>query len=82
MALILLRVGFKPVIDSYVVNWGSGVLYWVNLTSAALDNATLTAAEISPQMAALQLKSALVSLLISGGMLIPGNIPTSSVRES
>jgi len=75
MALILLGAGFKPVIDSYVVNWGSGVLYWVNLTSAALDNATLTAAEISPQMAALQLKSALVSLLISGGMLIPGNIP-------
>jgi predicted cation transporter len=75
MALVLLGSGFQPVIDTYVVRWGSRLLYCVNVTSAALDNATLTAAEISPQMAALQLKSVLVSLLISGGMLIPGNIP-------
>ena len=75
MALILLGEGFRPVIDSYVVNWGGGVLYWANITSAALDNATLTAAEISPLMTAFQIKSALVALLVSGGMLIPGNIP-------
>jgi predicted cation transporter len=75
MALVLLGSGFQPVIDTYVVRWGSELLYFANITSAALDNATLAAAEISPQMAALQLKSALVSLLISGGMLIPGNIP-------
>lgn len=75
MALVLLGSGFKPVIDTYVINWGSGVLYWVNMTSAVLDNATLAAAEISPQMAALQIKSALVALLVAGGMLIPGNIP-------
>lgn len=75
MALILLGAGFKPLIDGYVVHWGSTVLYWVNITSAVLDNATLTAAEISPGMEAFQIKNALVGLLISGGMLIPGNIP-------
>lgn len=75
MALVLLGSGFKPVIDTYVIHWGSGILYWVNMTSAVLDNATLTAAEISPQMTAFQIKSALVALLVAGGMLIPGNIP-------
>jgi len=75
MALVLLGSGFQPVIDTYVVRWGSELLYFANITSAALDNATLAAAEVSPQMSVLQLKSALVSLLISGGMLIPGNIP-------
>ena len=45
------------------------------MISAILDNATLTAAEITPAMSILQIKSMLLSLLISGGMLIPGNIP-------
>jgi predicted cation transporter len=40
-----------------------------------LDNATLTAAEISPLLSGLQIKSALMGLLLAGGMLIPGNIP-------
>ena len=40
-----------------------------------LDNATLAAAEIGPSLTEVQIKSALLGLLISGGMLIPGNIP-------
>jgi predicted cation transporter len=40
-----------------------------------LDNATLAAAEISPLMTAVQVKAILMGLLVSGGMLIPGNIP-------
>jgi len=51
------------------------ILFWVNMTSAILDNATLAAAEIGPSLSTAQIKSALLSLLISGGMLIPGNIP-------
>jgi predicted cation transporter len=34
----------------------------------------LAAAEIGPSLSTAQIKSALLSLLISGGMLIPGNI--------
>ena len=45
------------------------------MVSAILDNATLTAAEIGPTLTESQIKSALLGLLISGGMLIPGNIP-------
>ena len=75
MALIFLGAGFKPMIDLYLANISSLVLFWVNIVSAILDNATLTAAEIGPSLTEGQIKSALLGLLISGGMLIPGNIP-------
>ncbi len=75
MALTFLGEGFKPIIDRYVIALGAPILYWINLVSAILDNATLTAAEISPRMIEAQVRAVLMGLLISGGMLIPGNIP-------
>jgi len=75
MALVLLGEGFKPLILWYVVGIPADGLFWVNMVSAALDNATLTAAEIGPYLSELQIKAALMGLLVSGGMLIPGNIP-------
>lgn len=75
IALDLLGSGFKPVIDTYVIKLDGRILYWINMISAILDNATLAAAEISPIMTAVQIKAILMGLLISGGMLIPGNIP-------
>ena len=75
VALELLGAGFRPFIDQYVVMLSNDILYLVNMVSAILDNATLAAAEISPKMNSLQIKTILMSLLISGGMLITGNIP-------
>jgi len=75
MALVFLGRGFKPIIDAYVSKIPYQGLYWINTISAILDNATLAAAEIGPTMGMLQIKSALLGLLIAGGMLIPGNIP-------
>jgi len=75
MALVLLGEGFKPLIDRFVIGLDTRLLYWMNMVSAILDNATLTAAEISPQMHVDQIRAVLMGLLISGGMLIPGNIP-------
>ena len=75
MALLLLGAGMKVVIDKYVLGISTEILYWVNMVSAILDNATLTAAEISPAMNITQIKAVLMGLLIAGGMLIPGNIP-------
>jgi predicted cation transporter len=75
MALIFLGAGFKPLIDTYLTKLSSQALFWVNMVSAVLDNATLAAAEIGPSLTESQIKSALLGLLISGGMLIPGNIP-------
>jgi predicted cation transporter len=75
MALIFLGAGFKPLIDAYLTRISSQALFWLNMVSAVLDNATLAAAEIGPSLNEAQIKSALLGLLISGGMLIPGNIP-------
>ena len=75
MALLFLGAGFKSLINTYLIVLSSGVLFWLNMASAVLDNATLAAAEISPTLSHVQIKSILMALLISGGMLIPGNIP-------
>ncbi|MGB3943356.1 MAG: DUF1646 family protein [Methanothrix sp.] len=75
MALLLLGSGMKIIIDKYILTIPPEIIYWVNMISAVLDNATLTAAEVSPLMGMEQLQAVLMGLLISGGMLIPGNIP-------
>lgn len=75
MALVFLGEGFEPIIERYIIHLSPQLLYWVNMVSAVLDNATLTAAEISPIMDEAHIEAILVGLLISGGMLIPGNIP-------
>ena len=75
MALTLLGAGFEPFIEKYLLNISPLVLYWINMISAVLDNATLAAAEISPTMDNSTIQAILLGLLVSGGMLIPGNIP-------
>jgi len=75
MALLLLGGGMKIIIDKYILGISPMIIYWVNMVSAILDNATLTAAELSPMMGKEQIQAVLMGLLISGGMLIPGNIP-------
>lgn len=75
MGLTLLGAGFEPLVNMYLLHLQPGVLYWINMISAVLDNATLAAAEISPAMDAGTIRFLLLGLIISGGMLIPGNIP-------
>lgn len=75
MALTLLGAGFEPFIEAYLLDLSPLIMYWINMVSAILDNATLAAAEISPAMNDTMIKDILMGLLISGGMLIPGNIP-------
>ena len=75
MALELLAKGFSPLVDYFMPRVSAQLLYWINMISAVLDNATLAAAEITPMLSIVQIKAMLMGLLISGGMLIPGNIP-------
>jgi predicted cation transporter len=75
MALVFLGAGFKPVVDQYVSKIPFYGLYWINIVSAILDNATLAAAEIGPTMSLFQIIAAILGLTIAGGILIPGNIP-------
>ncbi len=75
MGLVFLGTGFMPLMDTIMTAISSPALYWINLSSAILDNATLAAAEIWPTMSLSQIVSALTALIIAGGILIPGNIP-------
>lgn len=75
MGLTFLGQGFEPLITEYVIGLSPTLLYWINMISAILDNATLASAEISPAMDSETIRAVLLGLIISGGMLIPGNIP-------
>jgi predicted cation transporter len=73
--LVGLSWGLRPLVDEYISQMPRWALFWMNSVSAIVDNATLTAAEIGPSLTPVQQRSVLMGLLISGGMLIPGNIP-------
>lgn len=73
--LVLFGHGFGPLAERFLTPVPSLALYWVNSLSAILDNATLTAIEISPQLSPERIRAALLGLLVAGGMLVPGNIP-------
>lgn len=74
-ALVYLGQGLSPIAGRLIPALKGWQLYWLGITSAALDNATLAAAGIIPSMSREQILSFTLSLLISGGILIPGNIP-------
>ncbi|GAB4033396.1 MAG: DUF1646 family protein [Elusimicrobiota bacterium] len=75
MALIFLGSGISPLTARFVSKMPVEVLFWANSISAVLDNATLAAAEINPILTDRQITFIVMGLIISGGMLIPGNIP-------
>jgi predicted cation transporter len=74
-ALVLLGTGLQPLIVWFLIKVPALALYWINTISAVLDNATLTAIEISSQMDLQKIIAVVMGLLVAGGMLIPGNIP-------
>ncbi len=72
--LTLLGEFFKPLAEP-VADLGINILYFFGLISAAADNATLTAALVSPSMSIDEIRAFITSLVIAGGMLVPGNVP-------
>jgi len=72
--LTLIGEACAPFAARYVARLSNGGLYWANMLSAALDNSTLVAIEFH-QLSRGRAQAALISLLVSGGMLIPGNVP-------
>jgi predicted cation transporter len=75
LSLVFLGAALKPLAVKVLIFLSAPVLYWVNLVSAVLDNATVAAIVVVPEMTRQSLRYMLVSLIIGGGMLIPGNIP-------
>jgi predicted cation transporter len=72
--LTLIGAAYGPLAARWTPRLGPYLLFWGNTLSAALDNATLAALE-AHGMTPVRLRPALLSMVISGGMLIPGNIP-------
>jgi predicted cation transporter len=72
--LVLISHAYGPIANEYVSKLSNDLLFWANTVSAALDNATLVALEVH-SMTLPRAREAILSLLVSGGMLIPGNIP-------
>jgi predicted cation transporter len=72
--LVLVSNAYAALAARYVPIMADAALYWANTVSAALDNATLVALEVHG-MSVVRAREAILALLISGGMLIPGNIP-------
>ncbi len=72
--LVALSEGLRPVVDAYIHRLPTGSLFWLNTISAVVNNSTLAVVEIGPTLSVNQQRAALLGLLISGGMLVPGNI--------
>ena len=73
-ALVLVSSAFAGLALRYVPLLSREQLFWANTISAVMDNATLVALEIHTMDPA-RAREAIIALLVSGGMLIPGNIP-------
>ena len=74
-ALVFLGQGLLPLALKTILKLPDGALYWANSISAILDNATLAAIEIVPDMESRTLLFLLTGLILAGGLLVPGNIP-------
>jgi predicted cation transporter len=72
--LVLISEAYARLAAQILSTIGNDVLFWVNMISAALDNATLVALEVH-NMELYRAREAIISLVVSGGMLVPGNIP-------
>lgn len=75
VGLIGLAAGVRPLFETYLERLSDASLFWLNTVSAVVDNATLASIELGPHLRRDQELSILMSLLVSGGMLVPGNIP-------
>jgi predicted cation transporter len=73
--LVALSDGLRPSVDAYIHHVPSGWLFWLNTISAVVNNSTLAVLEMGPTLSINKQRSALLGLLISGGALVPGNIP-------
>ena len=72
--LVLVSHAYAAIAARVVDALSNDALFWINTVSAALDNATLVALEVH-NMTLPRAREAIIALLVSGGMLIPGNIP-------
>ncbi len=74
-ALQLISAGLRPLAQSTLPYLGGKVLFFANVASVIIDNATLAAIEIFPTISPSNLTYMVLGLVAFGSMLVQGNLP-------
>ncbi len=81
MALVILGASYSILVKLYFSKLTPDEFYFLGIMSAVVDNATLVAALVSPALSLKDIIFFVTSTLISGGFLVPGNIPNIVVAS-
>ncbi|NPA23242.1 MAG: DUF1646 domain-containing protein [Crenarchaeota archaeon] len=81
MALVILGASYGILVKLYFSKLTPDEFYFLGIMSAVVDNATLVAALVSPALSLKDIIFFVTSTLISGGFLVPGNIPNIIVAS-
>ena len=80
-ALTLISTGLRPFADATIARLSGKILFWANSVSVIIDNATLAAIEITPDVTIPNLMYMVIGLAAFGSMLIQGNLPNIVAAE-
>ena len=80
-ALHLISTGLRPFAQSTVAHLSGKILFWANAASVVIDNATLAAIEVTPNVSLPNLMYMVVGLAAFGSMLVQGNLPNIVAAE-
>jgi len=75
LALVMLGESFSVLVELYFSRLSPDHYYLIGVISSFVDNATLAAAMVGPELSHSDVLYFVLSMLISGGFLVPGNIP-------
>lgn len=80
-ALSLISTGLRPFAQSTIAQLSGKILFWANSVSVIIDNATLAAIEVTPNVTVPNLMYMVIGLAAFGSMLIQGNLPNIVAAE-
>ena len=80
-ALHLISTGLRPFAASTIAYLNGKILFWANAVSVIIDNATLAAIEVTPDVSLPNLMYMVIGLAAFGSMLIQGNLPNIVAAE-
>ncbi len=80
-ALTMISTGLRPFAQSTIAHLSGKILFWANSVSVIIDNATLAAIEVTPDVPLPDLMYMVVGLAAFGSMLVQGNLPNIVAAE-
>ena len=80
-ALHLISTGLRPFAQHTIAHLSGKILFWANSASVIIDNATLAAIEVTPNVSLPDLMFMVIGLAAFGSMLIQGNLPNIVAAE-